>query len=214
MKVMRIAVLIVTLTAMLAIWPFCVILRDTEKRSGDVSHECLEPLEVGESIVQSFQPAAKRIDSLDVVFYYEEGTPRKGEILFELLDEEGQILQQTSLQYEWIPGYRYFNIYVGKKLDTSKIYQYRITNVSVTENLPVLMYTKDPEMYSGVSCGLEVNGEPAEGELLTRYQWKQSLTVRNIIALWAVFALAASMAWELLNLWSQAVKKRVEGAGK
>lgn len=201
MKVMRIAILTITLACMLAVWPVCAVLRDTENRSGDSSHLFLEPLETGESVTQSFRPAVSRTEALDFVISYEEEQPREGELVFEFLDEEGRVLQKVPLQYAWIPNYQYYSIYLGSRIKTSGVYQYRLTNVSVTENLPVPVYTADPEMFSGVGCGMEVDGQAVEGELLTRYHWKQGLTMRNVLALWALLALAASAAWELLKVF-------------
>jgi hypothetical protein len=199
MRAAKILIIMVMVASMLAVWPIRPFREVGSVRSGDEGHSIAEPLEEGESITQTFKAADNNIIQLEYVFTYDETMPREGELLFELLDKEGNVLYEETVDYGQVPNYSYNGSILNLKLKKGRMYSYRLTNLSVTDNKPCGVYTTDKTMYGIKKGSLNVAGENVEGELLTRITANKPLTAENTLAVWGCIGLVGFSAYELLD---------------
>ncbi len=200
----------VMLIGMASVWPLGLVRRPAEERSGDVGHLESEAIGPGECLSQTFLATESYLESLGFVLRYEEGLPREGSILFELLDAEGNPLFRQQVGYGWIPNYSYFDIYVKKRLRAGALYEFRVGNVDVTENLPRAVYTDDDRMNASPSVEMAVNGERVQGAALGRYTWMEPMDWQNVLELWAFLGMAGFFLTEV----SENIGARRTDAGK
>jgi hypothetical protein len=199
MRAAKILIIMVMVASMLVVWPIRPFREVGSVRSGDEGHSIAEPLEEGESITQTFKAADNNIIQLEYVLTYDETMPREGELLFELLDKEGNVLYEETVDYGQVPNYSYNGSILNLKLKKGRMYSYRLTNLSVTDNKPCGVYTTDKTMYGIKKGSLNVAGENVEGELLTRITANKPLTAENTLAVWGCIGLVGFSAYELLD---------------
>lgn len=192
-------IIFVMLFAMISIWPLCLVRRETENRSGDQYHLISEEMTPGTVVTQSFRARERYLETVDFVLTFDEDAERKGSLLFELLSEDGEVLQSVPLNYEIISNGAYFRICTERKVKKNGVYQYRLTNVDITENLPRVMYTGEEAMYAVNNCGFTWNQQKIDGEALSRYHWKAPLDPCMILACWGILGIVGFTFFEIMG---------------
>jgi hypothetical protein len=109
------------------------------------------------------------------------------------------VLYEETVDYGQVPNYSYNGSVLNLKLKKGRMYSYRLTNLSVTDNKPCGVYTTDKTMYGIKKGSLNVAGENVEGELLTRITANKPLTAENTLAVWGCIGLVGFSAYELLD---------------
>lgn len=197
MKALRMCIIIIMAAVMLVVWPIHPIREVGSTRSGDEGHVVSEPLEVGMSAVQKFKATDNNVIALDFVMTYDDSLPVDGELLFEFMDEEGTVLQSQRISCGQIPDYAYCTVILNLRLQRGKMYQYRLSNLSVAENKLCLVYTSDRKMYGLTKGALTVGGKSVEGEALTRIESNRPLNAESTLAIWGGIGLVGFTLCEL-----------------
>lgn len=203
MKAARVLIILVTVAAMLFVWPIHPFREVTSDRSGDEGHVMGRPLQVGESIVQYFRMPADNIIQLEFVLSVEEDQPRNGELLFEFMDEDGKVLYEETLDYAQVPDYSYSGVVLNLRTRWGGMYAYRLTNLSITENQPGGLYTAQKDMRLLRKGTLDYAGERLDGELLTRLRINSPISAENTLAIWGCIAMIGFGCRELLLRWKR-----------
>ncbi|MCH5344204.1 MAG: hypothetical protein J1E64_09205 [Acetatifactor sp.] len=182
---------------MISVWPLCLVRRTREERSGDTGHLLSDGIRQGECISQTFQATESYMESLGFVLTFEEEQMREGNIRFELWSAGGKLLCQQEIGYMWLPNYKYFDMHVDQRLKKNAIYEFRIVNVDVVENLPKVVYTNDTTVDAAPSVEMVLNRERVEGCALGKYTWKEPLDWQSILELWAFLGMAGFILMEI-----------------
>lgn len=198
----------VTIAAMLLVWPVHPFREVVSVRSGDEGHEVTKPLEIGESMNQYFRAPDDNLIQLEYVLTCEDGQPQEGELLFEFLDDKGTVLYEQVLDYGDIPDYGYGGVILNLKVKKGRIYAYRLTNISITENMPCGVYTADPDMQCLKKGRYELAGEEQNGELLTRLTTNSPITAENTIAIWGCISMIGFTVYEAFSMPQKKERKR------
>lgn len=183
----------------LFLWPVHPIRQVTSVRSGDEGHQMTAPIAIGESISQSFRATDDNLIQLEFVFTFDGELPCEGELLFELLDDQKETIFTESLDYDSLQDYGYGGPVINLMVKKGKIYTYRITNESITENLPCGVYTTRTDMCHLKKGTITFRGESCQGELLTRITTNHSVPFETTLALWGCIGLTGFMIYEILN---------------
>ena len=199
MRVIRISVLVITLAAMLWVWPVHPFREVDSVRSGDEGHVQTEPMEIGESITQYFVARDNNIIQIEFVVSCDDRLLQAGEMLFELLDEEDSVIYTETLDYARMPDYGYGGPVVNVRVRMGRQYAYRLTNLSIEENMPCGVYTTDKTMCCLKKGMMEVGGQQTEGELLTRITTNRPLTAENTLAIWGCIGIVGFGLYEVLT---------------
>ncbi|MCM1112981.1 MAG: hypothetical protein NC399_06970 [Muribaculum sp.] len=203
MKTVKRLMVCIMIAGMLWVWPIHPFREVGSVRSGDGGHLQTEPLAAGESLTQHFRAADNNIIQIEFVLTCDDAAPRTGELLFELLDRDGNALHTERMDYAQISDYGYGGPLINRRVKKGGRYAYRITNVSVTENLPCGVYTTDKTM-TGLKKGtLETPGETIEGELLTRITANKALTAENTLGIWGCMGMVAFGVLEALERYGR-----------
>lgn len=198
MRILKGLLILVIVAAMLWVWPVHPFREIDSVRSGDEGHTLTEAIEIGESVTQYFTAGDNNIVQIEFVMSCNDEQPRTGEFLFELLDGNGKAVFMQNLDYAGIPDYRYGGPVVNVRVKKGRQYAYRLTNLSVSENLPCGVYTTDHTMYCLDQGTLEIAGQAVEGELLTRITTYRPLTAKNTVAVWGCICMVGFMFYEVL----------------
>lgn len=199
MKQIRIAVILLTVAAMLISWPICPIRQVQEKWSGYTGYTVSEPLAAGEQAVQRFRASDNNMISLEFVVDYDDAAERSGHLLFELLDADEEVLYSEMLDYGTLPSYTYTGAEVGQELKWGKMYSYRLTNIDITVNQPCIVYTVDAGSKFLWSDKLTVGGMEIDGEALTRITANSPLPWADRLSIWGCIGVVGFSISELLG---------------
>lgn len=191
------AVCVALVLEMVVLWPLCLVRESAENRAGDDAQEVTEELLQGMSFEQRFRAINRYLSTIDYVLGFDPAMSLEGEFLFELFDESGEMLYSTTYPYNLTPDYRYCPIQVSQRLKKNGIYVFRLTNVSVTENAPCVVYTVDEDMYPINSCGMLFDGETVSGEALVRYTWSVPLQWKKVLMYWGITGIISCCVFEL-----------------
>jgi len=210
-------ILLITVGAMLWVWPIHPFREVTSVRSGDEGHQITEPIQIGESITQYFRMPQDNILSLEFVLTAESGQFGDGELLFELMDAKGNVLNEQVLDCAQIPDYSYQGVILNLRVKRGAVYAYRLTNLSVVQDPPCGVYVTDENMQclekarlsmsatdrtdpdSGASDSGNLRNSDLSGEILTRLTANSPLPADNTLAIWGCIALVGFMACELFE---------------
>ena len=195
------------LVLMAAIWPCCLVRREVANYSGNSGHQYTEEMQVGMSVTQRFRAEHFVLKSVEYVLKFDAALPLKGEFLFELLDEEGNVLCSHKKPYNITPEYTYCDIQLNRFVVKNRVYQFRLTNLSVEENLPCLVYSGEEDMHAVNNCGMKWNGQDVEGEALTRYTWEVPLKLHTVMVYWGILGITGCILYEIAGLLS---RKRIK----
>lgn len=212
MKGFKIAVIVMTFAAMLIVWPIHPFREAASVRSGDEGHERTGPIGVGESISQRFQAVDNNIIQIEFVLSCDDTLPQSGELLFELLDEDGNAVCTETIDYAEVPDYSYSGPMVNRMVKKGKSYTCRLTNLSVWENPPCGVYTTDAGGYCLKKGALEAAGVPIEGEWLTRITSNSPVTAENTVAIWGCIGMVGFGIYEaLVRMEKRRAARKKEG---
>lgn len=178
-------------------WPLCIVREDWSSRSGDSGHALTEELQPGMAFTQKFYAEKSYLTAIDYALEFDHTLPLEGKFLFELLDETGHVLFSTEHPFNLTPDYSYCSIEIGKWLKKGRVYEYRLTNVDVVQNLPKVIYTEDEAMHAEINCGMTFGGDAVVGEALSRYHWKVPLDWKKIVSYGSFMAIFAFVIYEL-----------------
>ena len=186
------------LICVLPFWPLGVFRDSIEHRTGNSGHALTAPLKQGERVVQSFKAVRTRLTSIDFVIDFEEDL-RSGSVLFEVLDPDNDVIFETVIPYSQIPGYSYCRVDVNLKLKKYRTYSYRITNIDIADNLPVIVYETDEKEDALPNNGMDFGGTAIEGNSLTRYIWDVPIRFYHILAIYACIGTVGFTVIEFLD---------------
>lgn len=199
MRGLKILIGVVTFAAMLWVWPVHPFREVISVRSGDEGHALTEPIGIGENISQHFKAADNNLIQIEFVVSLDDTLPREGEILFELLDRNGEALYSQNLNYADMRDYTYGGPVVNVRVKRGGQYVYRLTNLNISENQPRGVYTGDRNMYCLKKGVLEVSGQQVQGELLTRVTTNSPLNAANTLAIWGCIGMVGFTLLECLE---------------
>lgn len=182
MTALRKVLFILTLLLVLFVWvhPFREV---GNVRSGDEGHLRTKALGIGESITQFFTADDNNIIQLEFVLDYDDTSGREGQMLFELVDFDGEVIFQEELDYAGMEDYSYCGPAVNVPVRKGRQYAYRLTNLSIRDNQPCGIYTTEKEMCCLKGGAVETDGKRIDGELLTRVTSNRPLTAANTLSL-------------------------------
>lgn len=191
-------IVIAGLTVIVAtMWPLCIIRDDYSSRSGDGGHAFTEEMQQGMVFTQNFYAEKSYLEAVDYALEFDHTMPLEGKFLFELLDEKGKVLFSTEHPFNLTPDYSYCSIEVGKRLKRGGLYQYRLTNVDVVQNLPKVIYTEEESMHAAINCGMTFGGSSVAGEALSRYHWKVPFDWKKTVSYGSFLGMFAFVIYEL-----------------
>lgn len=81
------------------------------------------------------------------------------------------------------------------------VYEYRIVNQSISENLPQVVYTTTEKAHVLENQQLVVHGTIVNGQALNRYTWRKKLDVVSVLEIDSFIAILAAMIYAVLEQW-------------
>ena len=189
--------LILLCAIIVMIWPVCLVREEYTNRSGDEAFEETPPLQQGMTYTQKFYAEKNQLKSIGYVLAFDPEAPLKGAFWVELLDWEGNVVYSSEYPYNLTPDYRYCDITIDLPMKKGGQYELRLTNLTVTENVPRVMYTADSAMYATNHCGMTFDGAVVAGESLVRYIWSVPLSWDQILMYWGIAGFVVFVLWEL-----------------
>lgn len=199
MKKIKALLVLVSVACMLWVGPVHPIREVGADHTGNDGHEITRPLEVNESITQYFRATDNNLIQLEFAVDFDERYPKEGQLRFELLDSEENVLFVGDLDYGAMPDYKYNGPIINVRLKKGREYSYRLTNVDITDNKPCIVYTSDSESCSLKKGRLEFDGMITEGEILTKITSNKPLAVENRLAMCGCIGMIGFGVYEMLN---------------
>lgn len=194
---LQLGILLVLAAAISVMWPLCLVRDEVDNRTGDMGHCMTEEMQVGMNFTQTFRAKKNLLGSIDYVFTFDPTLPLEGKFLVEILDEEGRDVYSREYPFNLTPDYSFCSLEVNQRLKKGAVYQLRVTNLDVTQNLPRVVYTEDPGMFADNNGEMTFNGEEIAGQALTRYTWKIPMDWRKILCYSGFMGLFAFVAFEV-----------------
>ena len=193
-------ILSVLFLAMIYFWPLCMVRETVDTCAADVGDQQMKPLEVGSSVTQYFTAVYPKCMNVGYVLGFDPEQPLLGDFLFEIMDEAGEVLYSSVVPFNLTPDYRYSDVPAPVRLKKGEKYAYRLTNVSVRENVPQIIYFDAAcgyeNTYEMLFDGIEIKGAAAS----TQYTWSIPWDWRAIGVYWGVMGVMAFAGLECCSL--------------
>ncbi|MBR1476801.1 MAG: hypothetical protein IJ608_02425 [Lachnospiraceae bacterium] len=191
-------ILFIMFICILMVWPFGVLHQEVEHRSGDYLHAQTMPLEIGDSMEQTFWAYGRRLKTLAFVLDYDNDAV-EGNILFEIEDNKGNSVFSKEISYSDIENYVYFEVETDVLLKRFHTYKYRITNFDIMQNAPRVVYTGSRRQNAIPNLHMDFANERTDGNALTLYRWDSALTLMNGLAVIAFIGIVGFVLMDILT---------------
>ena len=198
-KILIIAIALIELALMLAVWPGGLIRRETMYSSGDThayvftlplysGDECTQGfVALGDSIkVHSF--SVKRVGSLSSDW----------KLIYDLKDPSGMVLAHEELSGEQITETGFRTVDLDLKIQEGAEYTY-ILRVEGTEGGIGITCTPYQEDFAPGVTGLYQNGEYLGIQSFGQFVYAQRLNIKNVIFTWLFMWIIGGVVFEILR---------------
>ena len=203
------AILLAAVLSMLFVWPYGGIREDRKDSSLSEDYGYTEPLQMGEYASQYFIAETDFLKTLEIAVAYEEEEERNGLLGLELWKED-QKLYEGVIPYDAMESATFFPAVIETRLKKGIVYEYRIVNQSISENLPHVVYTTTEKAHVPENQQLVVHGTIVNGQALNRYTWREKLDAVSILEIDSFIAMLAAMMYAVLEQWKRKGKKNNE----
>ena len=198
-KILLLAIIVIELILMIAVWPVGLVRRDTMFSSGD-SHAYVFtlPLYSGDECVQSFtaQGDALKAHSFSVKRVGELSSDWK--LIYELKDSAGTVLVHEEFTGEEITESGFRTVDLGLKLNVGSEYSYTL-KVEGAEGGIGITCTPYPEDFAPGMIGLYQNGEYLGIQSFSQYVYSLKLNIKNVLFTWLFLWLIGVVVWEVFR---------------
>lgn len=208
MKWVERAILLAAILSMLFVWPYGGIREDKKDSSLSEDYGYTEPLQVGEYASQYFVAETDFLKTLEIAVSYEE-EDRNGLLGLEIWKED-QKLYEGVIPYDAMESATFFPTVIETWLKKGAVYEYRIVNQSITENLPRVVYTTTEKAHVPENQQLIVHGAIVDGQALNRYTWREKLDAVSVLEIDSFIAIVAAMIYAVLEQWKGKGEKNNE----
>ena len=133
-------VLLAAILSMLFVWPYGGIREDKKDSSLSEDYGYTEPLQVGEYASQYFVAETDFLKTLEIAVNYNQEEERNGLLGLEIWKEDQKIYEGV-IPYDAMESTTFFPAVIETRLKRGAVYEYRIVNQSISENLPQVVYT-------------------------------------------------------------------------
>ena len=133
-------VLLAAILSMLFVWPYGGIREDKKDSSLSEDYGYTEPLKVGEYASQYFVAETDFLKTLEIAVNYNQEEERNGLLGLEIWKEDQKIYEGV-IPYDAMEPVTFFPAVIETRLKKGALYEYRIVNQSISENLPQVVYT-------------------------------------------------------------------------
>ena len=202
-------ILLAAILSMLFVWPYGGIREDKNDSSLSEDYGYTEPLQEGEYASQYFVAETDFLETLEIAVNYNEEEARNGLLGLEIWKEDQKIYEGV-IPYDAMESATFFPAVIETWLKKGAVYEYRIVNQSISENLPQVVYTTTEKAHVLENQQLVVHGTIVNGQALNRYTWRKKLDVVSVLEIDSFIAILAAMIYAVLEQWKG---KKEQGSG-
>lgn len=181
-------VMILTVAAMLCVWPICLARRSTEVATMVGAQYCKteETLRQGGTLEQTFVAQESVLYGISFAVGFDVPLPEEGKLLFSLEEaESGEILTSCEISFEELEDCCYYYVKVGRYIKKGAEYKYILTVPDVRTGIIRGLYTIEPGQEPAGSQLFVCNGKNIAGQAVTAYDYGFPLNIKNIVCIWA-----------------------------
>lgn len=193
-------ILLAMILSMLFVWPYGGIREDKKDSSLSEDYGYTEPLQVGEYASQYFIAETDFLKTLEIAVNYNEEEARNGLLGLEIWKEDQKIYEGV-IPYDAMESATFFPAVIETRLKKGAVYEYRIVNQSISENLPQVVYTTTEKAHVLENQQLVVHGTIVNGQALNCYTWRKKLDVVSVLEIDSFIAILAAMIYAVLEQW-------------
>ena len=184
---------------------------EEDKKDSSLSEDYgyTEPLQVGEYASQYFVAETDFLKTLEIAVNYNQEEERNGLLGLEIWKEDQKIYEGV-IPYDAMEPVTFFPAVIETRLKKGALYEYRIVNQSISENLPQVVYTTTEKAHVPENQQLVVHEATVDGQALNRYTWREKLDAVSVLEIDSFIAIVAAMIYAVLEQWKRKEKKNNE----
>ena len=202
-------VLLAAILSMLFVWPYGGIREDKKDSSLSEDYGYTEPLQVGEYASQYFVAETDFLKTLEIAVNYNQEEERNGLLGLEIWKEDQKIYEGV-IPYDAMESTTFFPAVIETRLKRGAVYEYRIVNQSISENLPQVVYTTTEKAHVPENQQLVVHEATVDGQALNRYTWREKLDAVSVLEIDSFIAIVAAMIYAVLEQWKRKEKRTMK----
>ena len=202
-------VLLAAILSMLFVWPYGGIREDKKDSSLSEDYGYTEPLQVGEYASQYFVAETDFLKTLEIAVNYNQEEERNGLLGLEIWKEDQKIYEGV-IPYDAMESTTFFPAAIETRLKRGAVYEYRIVNQSISENLPQVVYTTTEKAHVPENQQLVVHEATVDGQALNRYTWREKLDAVSVLEIDSFIAIEAAMIYAVMEQRKRKEKKNNE----
>lgn len=149
-----------------------------------------EPLHKGDSVEQTFRSTYKGLSAIECAVSYDEKMTEQGTVLFEVFDEQRELIVSQELQLADCPNESFLKISIPKQKEIGKAFTIKITNTSTEDIEFSALYTESPYRLLDNLDQYHFNDVEQHGQLISRYTYLTGYNLYPAIT-WVIWIMLA-----------------------
>lgn len=130
-----------------------------------------EPLHKGDSVEQTVRSTYKGLSAIECAVSYDEKMAEQGKVLFEVFDEQQEVISSQELSLASCPNASFLKIALPKQEKVGKNFTIQITNTSSEDTEFSVLYTENPYRLLDNLNQYHFNDVEQQGQLISRYTY-------------------------------------------
>lgn len=187
-KILKVSIVIISIVAMLCVWPICLV-RETEIISSSLTSQEYGASEqyVSQEMpyIQSFEAQTSRLDWIEFKLLFEQDiSTLTGKFDFKLMDKNDKVIFEQEVAAAEYKSF-FWHVDINKWLHKGEVYRFVITVEKDLEGIFSGFYTVNEEEHAVGSAGLMIGEQQIAGQGVARYGYGVPISINNILCLWA-----------------------------
>lgn len=150
----------------------------------------MEPLHKGDSVEQTVRSTYKGLSAIECAVSYDEKMTEQGKVLFEVFDEQQEVISSQELSLASCPNASFLKIALPKQEKVGENLSIRITNTSSEDTEFSVLYTENPYRLLDNLDQYHFNDVEQQGQLISRYTYMIGYNVYPAVT-WVIWIMLA-----------------------
>ncbi len=195
-QIFKITVMLLCLTMMLCIWPFCLVRKEAafHGNTGGTIEETTQNITHATPYSQTFIAQESKLENIIFILGWNvDQLPAEGCLQFELFDSENKSILSRTVDFEDVVRYGFTTVPVDKWIHKGEEYTFRVSVNEEYDNLFCGIYTTAPEDHTPGNINFCMGDVLIEGQSVSGCGYGYPLNIKNIVCLWG-FLLAVGLS--------------------
>lgn len=190
---------ILTLAAMLCIWPLCIVREDVTEETSSYEYSYTEPVEEAVTVTQEFTAVDSILQGVSVAIRFQ-GESLNADLLLQTAD--GECVYETTVQIPQESNGGYYRIPMDVRLKKGAEYELVVT-IDNPASQASFLYTQTLQNGPKGCHSMWRNDEEIVGQMVSQFFYRERLNWKNVLCLWAFLLMLSGTILGFFIEWKE-----------